>query len=270
MEHWPKPDGEPLGPRNRRVVELARRIKGIGIDSRELLLEGERTVGEALDAGLKLTSVIVAESHADAFCSSTLRRRLSESVEILVLTAKAFERLAPAVTPQPILAIAVTPKAEVPEQFGANDFALVLIDVGDPGNVGTLIRVADATKATCVLVIGGADPGRPKVIRSSAGSVLRVPVVRGDNAVNELARLRTAGAKIVASDARLGVAHDSGVLSGPLAIVLGSESHGLDRSLDSLVDEWVHIKMPGNAESLNVAMAGTLLAYEAAKSTSST
>lgn len=254
---------EPRGPRNRRVVELARRIKRVGSDSSELLLEGERTVGEALRAGLTLSTVIVAEGHAEKFETSKLRQQLKESVEVLVVTHKAFERLATAVAPQPLLAIATTPKAATVEQFGVNDFALVLINVADPGNVGTLIRVADATNATCVVVIGGADPWRPKVVRSSAGSVLRVPLIRGDNAADELCRLQSAGAKIVASDARMGVPHNSGVLSGPLAIVLGSETRGLDRSLDSLVDEWVHIKMPGNAESLNVAMSGTLLAYEA-------
>ena len=231
----------------------------------ETVLEGERTITEALDAGLRPTTVVVPERGIGSFNGSPLRSRLEVSVEVLLVRDGVFERLAPSVTPQPMLAVIERPVALLPRDFGVNDFALVLVGVADPGNVGTLIRVADATGAACVAVAGGADPWRPKAVRSSAGSVLRVPVVTGDDVHQTLRSLRAAGAKIVATDVREGVPHDSGVLEGPLAIVLGSESHGLDRSVDSLVDVRVRIEMPGNAESLNVAMAGTLLAFEAAK-----
>ena len=262
------------GPNSRRVVELRRLIDRVGANSAEIVLEGERTVGEALDAGLRLITVIVPESTANSLTgsslrSSTLGARFDDTVEILVVRDRVFERLAPSVTPQPMLAVASRPQASIPTIFDVSDFALVLLRVADPGNVGTLIRVADATGAACVVVAGGADPWRPKAVRSSAGSVLRVPVVSGVDAQTTLRQLRAAGAKIVATDVREGVPHDSGVLNGPLAIVLGSESHGLDRSIDSLVDDWVRIDMVGNTESLNVAMAGTLLAYEASRSASS-
>lgn len=259
-------DRDPVkGPGNRRVVELRRLIDQPGANPTETVLEGDRTVGEALDAGIRPTTVVVPERGIGDFDRSQLCSRLDDSVEVLVVRDKVFERLAPSVTPQPMLAVIERPEAQVPTDFGANDFALVLVGVADPGNVGTLIRVADATGAACVVVAGGADPWRPKAVRSSAGSVLRVPVVRGDDVHEMLRRLRAAGAKIVATDVREGLPHDSGVLEGPLAIVLGSESHGLDRSIDPLVDVRVRIEMPGNAESLNVAMAGTLLAFQAGK-----
>ncbi len=263
------------GPNSRRVVELRRLIDRVGANSAEIVLEGERTVGEALDAGLRLITVIVPESTANSLTGSSLRSsalgaRFDDTVEILVVRDRVFERLAPSVTPQPMLAVAPRPQASIPTSFDVSDFALVLLGVADPGNVGTLIRVADATGAACVVVAaGGADPWRPKTVRASAGSVLRVPVVSGVDAQTTLRQLRAAGAKIVATDVREGVPHDSGVLNGPLAIVLGSESHGLDRSIDSLVDDWVRIDMVGNTESLNVAMAGTLLAFQASRSASS-
>lgn len=257
------------GPNSRRVVELRRLIDRIGANSAEIVLEGERTVGEALDEGLRLITVIVPESAGDSPTVSSLWARLDDTVEVLVVRDRVFERLAPSVTPQPMLAVATRPQALIPSTFDVNDFALVLIGVADPGNVGTLIRVADATGAALVVVAGGADPWRPKAVRSSAGSVLRVPVVSGVDANETLRQLRAAGAKIVATDVAEGMPHDRGVLDGPLAIVLGSESHGLDRSIDPLVDDWVRIDMPGNAESLNVAMAGTLMAYEASRSASS-
>ena len=112
------------------------------------------------------------------------------------------------------------------------------------------------------VVVGGADPWVPKAVRASAGSVLRVPVVAA-TAAAALDALRVAGARIVAADAHNGEPYDSGVLaagSGPVALVLGSESHGLDPSLP--IDCRVRIPMAGGAESLNVAMAATLLAFE--------
>jgi TrmH family RNA methyltransferase len=165
-----------------------------------------------------------------------------------------------------MLAIAARPMPELPHELGTDDIVLVLIDVADPGNIGTLIRVADATATRCVVVVGGADPWGDKSIRASAGSILRVPVVAADDVGEVISSLRAAGAAVVASDVRRGVAHDSGVLRPPAAILLGSEAHGLPDGVDELVDAIVHIEMPGQVESLNVAMAGTLLAFEARRS----
>ena len=164
-----------------------------------------------------------------------------------------------------MLALVAKPQACLPEAVAGDDLVLVLVDVFDPGNVGTIIRTAEACAACCVVVAGGADPWAPKAVRASAGSVLRVPVVQSPDARSALGALRAAGARIVAADAHEGDPHDSGVLAtgtGPVALVLGSESHGLDRSLDELADSRVRIPMAGGAESLNVAMAATLLAFE--------
>ena len=142
---------------------------------------------------------------------------------------------------------------------------LVLADVGDPGNVGTLIRSAEAVAADAVIVVGGADPWGPKVMRSSAGSLLRVPIVAVDDLDDAIDALRDAELRVVGTDVRAGRPHDGGVLEPPVAIVLGNEPHGLDR--EATVDDWAHIAMPGPTESLNVAMAGTLLLFEARRGT---
>ena len=166
-----------------------------------------------------------------------------------------------------MLAIAVRPRPELPHELGTDDIVLVLIDVADPGNIGTLIRVADATATRCVVVVGGADPWGDKSIRASAGSILRVPVVVGRRRGRGHPP-RFAPREQLSSPAMFGrgVAHDSGVLRPPAVILLGSEAHGLPHDVDELVDFVVHIEMPGQAESLNVAMAGTLLAFEARRS----
>ena len=191
--------------------------------------------------------------------------RLDPSVEVLALTDRAFESVAPATSPQPLLALVARPEVELPRSLAHDDLALVLVGVSDPGNTGTIIRTAEACAACCVVVVGGADPWAPKAVRASAGSVLRVPVVQATDAGAVLEALRAAGAAIVATDPHGGKRHDSGVLdaaAGPVALVLGSESHGLGPRLHKLSDCQVRIPMAGSAESLNVAMAATLLAFE--------
>ncbi len=260
-------DGEVAGAKNPRIVELRRLIGRRSSRSPDVLLEGPRTVAEAIDAGFMPSTVMVPEGRGADSGVSVVLDRLGAEVEVLWVRAKVFDRLAPSVTPQPMLALLGRPEAEIPSHLGPDDVVLVLVGVSDPGNVGTLIRVADAVAAGCVVVIAGADPWGAKAVRSSTGSVMRVPVVQSESAAAALGALRGAGAAVVAGDAARGVAYDSGVIRGPVAIVLGSEAHGLGRDLNSLVDTWVRIDMPGRAESLNVAMAGTLLAFEARRRT---
>ena len=259
---------EVLGPANPRIAELRRHIRRRSSRSDDIVLEGPRTVAEALDAGLELRTVVVPESGQDDAAVVEIRGRVGPETEWLAVRDKAFTRLASSVTPQPMLALAARPASTLPAAMGPGDIALVLVGVSDPGNVGTLIRVADAMGVVCVAVCGGADPWGDKAVRASSGSVMRVPVVSGVHAAPALDRLRGAGARIVGTSVDDGEPHDSGVLAPPVAIVLGSEAHGLDPEVHSAVDAWATIAMPGNAESLNVAMAGTLLAYQASRSAS--
>ena len=227
-----------------------------------MVLEGARTLSEALAAGIEPAVVAIAEAAERTAAVRDALERLGAGVEVLTLTDRAFRSVAPAVSPQPVLALVPRPEAELPRSLAPDDLVLVLVGVSDPGNVGTIVRTAEACGACCVVVVGGADPWAPKVVRASAGSMLRVPVVREDDAADVLRELRAASAAIVAADPHDGERHDSGLLSerAPVALVLGSESHGLDRSLR--FDHRIRIPMAGGADSLNVAMAATLLAFE--------
>lgn len=230
-----------------------------------VVLEGPRTLSEAQAAGIEPSVVVTAESAMDSPAVREVLDQLAPDVEVVALTDQAFQSVAPAVNPQPLLALVDKPRAVMPGSMARDDLVLVLEGVSDPGNTGTIIRTADACAARCVVVVGGADPWAPKAVRASAGSVLRVPVVPAAGAGVALTALRAAGATVVAAYPREGEAHDSGVLaagSGPVALVLGSESHGLDQSIHDLVDRRVRIPMAGGTESLNVAMAATLLAFE--------
>ena len=252
--------GQVLGAQNPRIAELRRLIGRRSSRSGLVVVEGPRTVAELLDAGLMPETVIVPEADMDADAVVAIERRVDRDIEWLVVRDHAFERLAPSKTPQPMLALVPRPSPSLPP-LGADAVVLVLAGVGDPGNVGTLLRSAEAVAADAVVVVGGADPWGPKVMRSSAGSLLRLPVVAYDDLDDGLDALREAGLRVVGTDVRAGEPHDGGVMVPPLAIVMGNEPHGLDG--DAGVDDWAHIAMPGRTESLNVAMAGTLLLFEA-------
>ena len=255
----------PLGPRHRRVAELRRLVRRRAPGDLTVVLEGPRTLSEALDSGIEPSVVVTAASAVDSSPVSDVLERLASDVEVVALTDQAFQSVAPAVSPQPVLALVDRPRAVMPECLRQDDLVLVLVGVSDPGNIGTIVRTAAACAARCVVVVGGADPWAPKAVRASAGSVLRVPVVPAADAGAALRALRAAGATVVAAYPSTGEAHDSGVLaagSGPVALVLGSESRGLDQSIRELADRRVRIPMAGGTESLNVAMAATLLAFE--------
>ncbi len=230
-----------------------------------MALEGLRTVSEAMKAGIVPSILAIPETVAGTPAVQAVLDRLASDTEVLVLSEQAFDSVAPAASPQPMLALVARPRTEMPESLATDDLVLVLAGVSDPGNTGTIIRTAEACAARCVVVVGGADPWAPKAVRASAGSVLRVPVVQTADAGAAIEALKAAGAAIVVADPYHGEPHASGALAagaGPVAVVLGSESHGLDASLCELADRRVRIPMAGDTESLNVAMAATLLAFE--------
>ena len=247
------------------MARLRRLIKRRSFSDPVVVLESPRTVLEAITVGIAPSLVALPVSAQRLPGVLEVLDRLEGGAEVLTLTDLAFESLAPTVSPQPMLAVVDRPTVDVPEVLAPSDLVIVLIGVADPGNTGTIIRVAAACAARCVVVLGGADPWAPKAVRASVGTVLRVPVAAADDAAEVLRSLRSAGAVVIAADARGGTSHDSGVLAvGPLAVVVGSEARGLDRvSLGPVVDHWVRIRMAPTTESLNVAMATTLLAYEA-------
>jgi TrmH family RNA methyltransferase len=147
-------------------------------------------------------------------------------------------------------------------RFSGNDLVLVLDRLQDPGNLGTLIRTADAVGAAGVVLLEPcADPFDPKVVRGSMGSIFHVPLLRASDVAATLAALHGRGLRIAGADAHRGVDWGDGLWSGPVALVLGNEARGLSPDVIPHVDAWARLPIPGQAESLNVAVAGGVLMY---------
>jgi TrmH family RNA methyltransferase len=145
---------------------------------------------------------------------------------------------------------------------------VVTDEVQDPGNLGTIVRSAEAAGAVAVIVgrgSQGVDPWNPKVVRGSAGAILGLPVLAVDEPASTLVALRGRGFRAVGAAADADAAYTDVDLTGPVAIVIGSESHGIGPALAGELDATVVIPMAGPTESLNAAVAASILLFEAAR-----
>lgn len=243
----------PLSRRNPRLQRLRRlsRDARARADEGAYLLEGPTLVRDAVAAGVELLEVF-AEPDAS----------VPAGLEATVVEPGALAAVTDAVTPQGIAAVVPLPRLRLADVAAASP-VLVAVGIADPGNAGTLLRTAEAAGFGAVLFTSGSvDPFAPKCVRSSAGSILRVAVIRGGEAPSVLDEVAASGRRRIGTRADAPCSLFGADLRGPLAVVLGNEAHGLPASVDAHVDDWVSIPMAGGTESLNVAMAGTLLCYE--------
>lgn len=253
----------PLSARNPRVQSLSRlvRRREERAEQRAFVVEGPVLIACALDAGAILVDLFVDESALSRNPIAEIVGRASAQVVPWMLPAGVLDKVGDTVTSQGVTAVIEMRDAPWPSP-DSTDFVLVLDEIADPGNAGTLLRAAVAAGAGAVVFAGGVDSTSPKVVRSSAGTVFSTDVVSASSAVQACDRLRAVGYQVLGTMVDQGVPYDAVDLTGPVALVLGNEAHGLTSELVDHVDTLVTIPMAGDAESLNVAMAGTVLAFE--------
>jgi TrmH family RNA methyltransferase len=246
---------------------------------RAFVAEGAELIRTALDVGIPIESVYVSpDGGDDAATQEICRRATAAGARVFPLAPGVLERVADTVTPQPVLAVVpmladthsvgdpATDDVAAAPLWSPDPGALivVLVDVRDPGNAGTVLRAADAAGATAVVFAAeSVDPYNPKTVRASAGSLFHVPfTVRPDPALLATA-LATAGFRTLATVVRDGEDYAGLDWSVPTAVFFGNESSGLDPALTATLDGAVAIPMGGRAESLNVGVASAVVAFEA-------
>lgn len=229
------------------------------------MLEGPRVVAGALDRDAGLDTVYLAPGADRAFAPLLARLRAS-AARIVDLKEGVLERVGSTVTPQPIVAVAPLHLRTLGE-LPPGGVVLVLVSVQDPGNAGTLLRSAEGAGAAGVVFCGNSvDAHHPKVVRSSAGAIFGTPLVEGDDPVEVLEALGASGRRRLGTTVTGGAPPETLDLAAPVAFVLGNEARGLAGALDDHLDGTVTIPLARPAtESLNVAMAGTVLCFEAAR-----
>ena len=233
-----------------------------GDRSDRLLLDGAHLIEDALAAGVP---VLEAATTGDAHEVSALAERLRKrAVPVTTVTAAVMRALSPVRSSSPIVAIAEARRASGSRLYQGIPLVVIAVDVQDPGNVGAIIRVAEAGGATGVVCAGAcADPFGWKALRGSMGSALRLPVLLHRDSRRAIDEAREYGCRILATVPRGGAPFFEIDLRGPSAIVVGSEGSGLSASEVAASDQTVAIPMAAGVESLNVAVSAAVIVYEA-------
>ena len=229
------------------------------------MIDGPVLVREALAAGL-LVEEVFADPSAD---SEVIDIAAAAGAIVRGVSPEVLSRAVDTVTPNGMAAIArridISVDAAI-DAAAAGPLVLVLVDVADPGNAGTLLRVAESAGAAAVLFCGSSvDPCNPKCVRASAGALFHLPVASGGDALAILERLGQQEVRTLATVPSGAAAYDTVDLTGPVAIVLGGEAHGLPELVTAAAGTRVTIPMEGRSDSLNVAMAGAVLCFEASR-----
>lgn len=248
---------------NARVKELRTALrKGEKTSAGLVAIEGMHLVEEALRSGLRLSAVFVRSGSLNLLN----QLRISDDIEILELAADLFESAVTTESPQGIAALAEAP-AFTFENILAAPQPLIVVSAGlqDPGNLGTVIRSAEAFGATGLIALPGTvSIWNPKTLRASSGSAFRLPIIPASG--KELFQaLHASRIRALATTVDGGTAAQQVDLSQPTALFIGNEGNGLSAELIRECDGRITIPCPGPVESLNAAIATSILLYEASR-----
>jgi len=251
---------------NARLKELRRALASPGRNESGLVgIEGPNLLAEALRAGLHIGCVFVAQGSE----SLVEALKLPDRLEVLAMPRELLDTAVTTETPQPVAALVEPPDWTWAHILGdrkqSASLIVMLAGLQDPGNLGTILRSAEAFGADGVICLEGTvSEWNPKAVRASAGSVFRIPVLHaGEREAME--RLREAGVRILATTVQGAKPADLVDLAMPVALVIGNEGNGVPVDLAMKADGAITIPCPGPVESLNAAVATSVLLYEAAR-----
>jgi TrmH family RNA methyltransferase len=241
-------------------------------DAGDCAIEGLRILEEAIRSGLRFSSVFFRESAQDR--ANRLLPQIGAQVETLLLPDKLFDSLVPSESPQGVAALVRLKEFsldDVTERLQVGPI-VALAGLQDPGNLGTILRSSEAFgSAGVVLGEGTVSAFNSKVVRASAGSVFRLPIVHGQGKsgtakLEEVSeKLRSQGVRLIATSSHKGTSLDQADLASPAAIFFGNEGSGLPRDLMAKMDDVVAIPHTPQVESLNAGVAASIVLYEAAR-----
>jgi TrmH family RNA methyltransferase len=251
--------------RNHRIVE-AHKLEQRKYRQRQgrFLVEGLQLLYMGLDAGLHPDEVFYCEKLFVGTQAAALMARFRRTdADLVAVSEHVLQALSQCRMPQGIIAafaLCDIPLSEL--RLNGQDLVVVLDRLQDPGNVGTLVRAADAVGAAGVVLIEPcADVFDPRAVRSSMGSLFNVPLVRTSNVAGLFNWLRSRGLRPVGADPQQGQAWGQGLWASRVALVLGNEAQGLSADVRDHLEGWARLPIVGKAESLNVAVAGGVLMY---------
>jgi RNA methyltransferase, TrmH family len=252
-----------LTERSARVAAAVKLHRHVGRRrARRFLAEGPNLVEAAAVRGL-VREVFVTELAKQRHASLLA----TQEFPVHLVTERAAKALSDTVTPAGLVAVCEMPTTGLEDVLaGSPRLIAVAVEIGEPGNAGTVIRIADAMGAAAVILGGhSVDPYNGKCLRASAGSIFSIPVVAAPDAHAAVTALRGAGLQVLATTVDGETRLDEAGLAAPTAWLFGPESHGLSAEIADQADHRVRIPMSGGAESLNVAAAAAICLYQSAQ-----
>lgn len=253
-----------LTERSARVAAAAKLHRHAGRRrAQRFLVEGANLVAAASRRGL-VRDLLVTQPAAQRYA----KLLDAQAAPVHLVTERAAKALSETVTPCGLVAICEPPAIDAREILAdASPLVVVLVGIGEPGNAGTVIRIADAMGAAAVVLTGNSvDPYNAKCLRASAGSIFSIPLVDVADPGVAVAALHRAGLRVAATalDGEVALDDAAAQLHRPTAWLFGPEAHGLPAEVAALADDRVRIPMFGGAESLNVAAAAAICCYQSA------
>ncbi len=227
-------------------------------------LDGVKILEEAIRSSWKLKAVFFSEHAKER--SGKLLPQFSSHTETLLLPDDVFRSAVLTESPQGVAALVKIREHSLDEMLRpANPLVVIAAGLQDPGNLGTIIRSAEAFGATGLLAAEGTvNPYNPKVIRGSAGSVFRLPLLK-IGAREALSAIRGKGLRVLATSSHKSIPLHDADLTGPLAVIIGNEGAGISRDLIVQADQSIGIPHSANVESLNAGIAASVVLYECAR-----
>jgi TrmH family RNA methyltransferase len=261
------PTRDPIRSRSNAAFKRLRGLRERSSADEACLLEGPKLVQEALAAGLSLVEAAVSPRAFRTPAGVDAVAALDEHrVPTLAMSDDLLASLSDAEAPQGVVALARRPEFDEAQLFRGTALVLVADAVQNPGNLGGLLRTAEAAGATgAYLTTGCADPFSWKALRGSMGSAFRLAHVRGLEVEAVLARLAVRQVAVLATAADGGLRYDEADLRGPCALVVGNEGAGLSPGVIAAASARLRIPLARPVESLNVGVAAALVLYEAAR-----
>lgn len=250
---------------NNPTIKLARSLhrKRMRYRERAILVEGVRAILAALDLGVRCRAILIDASRVAGIDGTLLSRLRESAIRLLVVDPTLFNQVTDTEHPQPLVAICEMPGSTLPSD---STFVVALAGVRDPGNLGTLVRSAAAAGVDGVALLPGCvDPFNPKVVRASAGALFTLPVRFFSNLDEAVEACFVRRPTVVVADASGDRDYDRVDWTAPAAVVIGGEASGVDEALRTYADLVVRIPMAPGIESLNAAVAGSIIAFEVAR-----
>jgi RNA methyltransferase, TrmH family len=252
-----------LTERSARVVAAVKLHRQVARRrAQRFLVEGAHLVDAASGRGL-IREIFVTEAATQRYATLLA----GQDAAVHLVTERAAKALSDTVTPAGLVAVCELPGPGLDDVLaGAPRLVAVGVEIGEPGNAGTLIRIADAMGAAAVIFGGySVDPYNGKCLRASAGSIFSIPVVVAPDVGTAVIALQAAGLQVMATTVDGELSLDDAELAAPTAWLFGAEAHGLSPLLARQADHRVAIPMSGGTQSLNVAAAAAICLYQSAR-----